>query len=125
MSEAAFQGVALALYVLLSFVFCISSLLFAKVVAPSRPNPRKALTYECGQVPTGPTKGRFTIQYYPYAAIYAVYGALAIVLLLSAPSIQAMPITQLWMVLLIIASFTFALIGALAAIKPLVRPKRG
>lgn len=124
MSEATLQSVTLALYVLLSFVFCISSLLFAKVVAPSRPNPRKALTYECGQVPAGPTKSRFTIQYYPYAAIYAVYGALAIVLLLSAPSIRTIPPTQLWMVLLILASFTFALMGALAAIKPLIRPKR-
>lgn len=122
--EAALQEVSLALYVLLSFFFCISSLLFAKIVAPSRPNPRKSLTYECGQVPAGPTKSRFTIQYYPYAAVYAIYGALAIALLLSAPSVQAMPAEQLWMLLLVLASFTFALMGALTTLKPLMRPRR-
>ncbi|MCX8204155.1 MAG: NADH-quinone oxidoreductase subunit A [Candidatus Nezhaarchaeota archaeon] len=123
-SEATLQGVSLALYVLMSFVFCISSILFAKILSPSRPNPRKTLTYECGQVPAGPTKSRFTVQYYPYAVVYAIYGALAIVLLLSAPGIQAMSPAQLWIVLLILASFTFSLMGALVTLKPLIRPKR-
>ncbi|RLF13806.1 MAG: hypothetical protein DRJ97_07365 [Thermoprotei archaeon] len=124
-SEALAQSVGLALYVVIAFVFCIASLLLAKILAPSRPNPRKALTYECGQVPTGPTKTRFTIQYYPYAVIYAIYGALAIVLLLAAPSVSAMPPSQLWILLLVIGSFTFALMGALMALRPLIRPRRG
>jgi len=120
-SEGALQVIGLAIYVLASFVFCITSLLLAKIVAPSRPNPRKSLTYECGQVPTGPTKSRFTIQYYPYAMIYAIYGALAIVLLLAAPSIRMMEPGQLWVMMLVLAAFTFALIGAVLTIQTAVR----
>lgn len=123
-SEAAAQNIALALYVLTVFIFTISSLLLAKILSPTRPNPRKSLTYECGQVPVGPTKQRFTIQYYPYAVVYAVYGALAIILLLAAPSITTMSPAQLWVLLLIIGAFAFALMGAIVALKPLLKPRR-
>jgi NADH-quinone oxidoreductase subunit A len=124
-SEAVAQSVALALYVVLAFAFCIFSLLLAKIISPSRPNPRKPLTYECGQVPTGPVKSRFTVQYYPYAVVYAIYGALAIILLLAAPSVGAMPLSESWLLLLVVSSFAFALTGALAYLRPLVRPRRG
>ena len=50
-SEAVLEGVGLAIYVIIAFVFCLSSLLLAKIVSPSRPNPRKTMTYECGQIP--------------------------------------------------------------------------
>lgn len=121
MDGGALQTLGLAIYVLVSIVFCITSLLLAKIVAPSRPNPRKSLTYECGQVPTGPTRSRFTIQYYPYAIIYAIYGALAIVLLLSAPSIKAMSPAQLWVLLMVVGAFAFALISAVLTVRTALR----
>jgi len=124
-SEAVLEGVGLAIYVIIAFVFCLSSLLLAKIVSPSRPNPRKTMTYECGQIPTEPTKARFTIQYYPYAVIYAIYGALAIILLLAAPSISAMPVDQLWIVILILGAFAFALMGAIMTLQPVVKRRGG
>ncbi|MEM3437745.1 MAG: NADH-quinone oxidoreductase subunit A [Nitrososphaerales archaeon] len=50
-----------------------------------KPSKEKNMSFECGQVPIGKAHTRITVHYYPYALIYGVFTAFAILMLVSAP----------------------------------------
>ncbi|WP_309491872.1 NADH-quinone oxidoreductase subunit A [Candidatus Hecatella orcuttiae] len=77
----------LVVYIVIMLLFPIGLVLSGKIFGPSNPSPTKNLAFECGQVPLGDPRITFNIRYYPYAMIYAVFGAIAIFLLLTAPAI--------------------------------------
>ncbi len=77
----------LGIFVVVMLIFPLSLIISGKIFGPSNPNPAKNMTFECGQIPEGSSHMRFTIQYYPYAMIYAIFGAIAVFLLLTAPAL--------------------------------------
>ncbi len=89
----------------------------AKILSPSNPNPLKNSTYECGQIFEGKAHVRFTIHYYPYAMVYAIFGAFAILLLIVAPWVIRLPF-GLDYGLIILAIVTITLVSAVITLKP-------
>ena len=49
------------------------SIVLAKLLSPSKPNPDKASTYECGERILGPAWIKFNIRFYVIALIYIIF----------------------------------------------------
>lgn len=69
----------------LSIGFPILLLVSSKLLAPSKPNPVKLSTYECGEVPVGIGHPRFVVQYFAYAIIFTIFDVLVTFLLVFSP----------------------------------------
>ena len=80
-------NLSLSIYIALVIIIPVSTWITAKILSLTKSNPIKNATYECGQIFTGKAHVNWTIQYYPYAMIYAIFGATAIFLLIAAPEI--------------------------------------
>ena len=61
-------------------VFTIPVLLIPKLLAPHRPNPIKSSPFEAGQVPRGPGKMHFMMQYYAYLLMFIVFDVMSMFL---------------------------------------------
>ena len=57
----------------LAVLFGIGTLVFSRLIGPRRPNPAKALAYECGNVPTGPANARLPIKFYLVALLFLLF----------------------------------------------------
>jgi NADH-quinone oxidoreductase subunit A len=73
-------GIAL-LFVILGFAFVAIALIAAKVVRPSKPNPVKNSTYECGEIPIGETWVRFNVRFYVVALVFLLFDVEVVFLL--------------------------------------------
>ncbi len=61
-------------------VFTIPVILIPKLLAPHKPNPIKNSTFEAGQVPMGPGKMHFMMQYYAYLLMFIVFDVMSMFL---------------------------------------------
>src|SRR5437899_163359 len=57
----------------LGFAFVGLTMLMAKLLRPSAPNPDKLETYECGPLPFGDAWRQFNMHYYLYALLFVVF----------------------------------------------------
>lgn len=57
--------------------FGVLSLVVARFLRPSRPNPVKQMSYECGAEPVGPAWIQFPVGFYLVALVFIVFDALA------------------------------------------------
>jgi NADH-quinone oxidoreductase subunit A len=73
-------GIAL-LFVILGFAFVAIALIAAIVVRPSKPNPVKNSTYECGEIPIGETWVRFNVRFYVVALVFLLFDVEVVFLL--------------------------------------------
>jgi len=64
-----YVGVMLAVAV----VFAAAPLVIARFVRPSRPNPVKLSTYECGMETIGPTWIQYHVGFYIYALVFVIF----------------------------------------------------
>lgn len=62
-------GVMLAVAV----VFAAVPMVIARFVRPSRPNPVKLSTYECGMETIGPTWIQYHVGFYIYALVFVIF----------------------------------------------------
>ena len=107
----------LLFFITLVVITPVTMWIIAKILSVSKPNPIKNATYECGQVFFGKSHLRFTIHYYPYAMIYAVFGALAIFLLIVAPDLLKLRLAVEYG-FIVFALVILALISALISLQP-------
>jgi NADH:ubiquinone oxidoreductase subunit 3 (subunit A) len=75
-----FDGIVIAVFVVLGSVFVAATLATSWLVSPKKPSAAKAETYECGVEPTGPTWVRFRVGYYVYALLFVVFDIEAVFL---------------------------------------------
>ena len=108
---------ALTIYVILIVIFPIGVVVGGKIVGPSKPTPTKNMSFECGQPPSGEAHLRFNIQYYPYAMIYAIFGAIAIFLFLTAPAIIGLPSEVSAFFVLSLTIIILSLVGAVISLR--------
>jgi NADH-quinone oxidoreductase subunit A len=54
-------------------VFAALPLVLARFVRPSRPNPVKLSTYECGMETIGPTWIQYHVGFYIYALVFVIF----------------------------------------------------
>jgi NADH-quinone oxidoreductase subunit A len=116
-STEQFYQLSLLTYVAASILFPAAMIFAAKVLGPSNPNPVKNSTFECGQVPIGEAHVQFTVQYLPYAMIYAIFGALAVFLLIVAPSIALFDTEMLEFAVIVVVISSLACIGAAVSLR--------
>jgi NADH-quinone oxidoreductase subunit A len=66
--------------VLVAALSCATGALFVlalygvvKLLSPTRPNPLKNATYECGHEPVGTPRAPFRVQYYAIAIVFLIF----------------------------------------------------
>jgi NADH-quinone oxidoreductase subunit A len=61
------------LFIILGSLFVGIALVAGTLISPSRPNPIKNSTYECGEVPIGETWGKFNVRFYVIALVFLLF----------------------------------------------------
>ena len=69
------------LFFIIGFIFVGIGLVSAAIVRPSRPNPIKNSTYECGEIPIGAPWIRFNIRFYVVALVFLLFDVEVVFLL--------------------------------------------
>lgn len=65
-------GIAL-LFIIGAIIFLMFGLLTSKILRPSKPNPEKLSSYECGEEPIMAAWGQFNIRFYIVALIFVLF----------------------------------------------------
>jgi NADH-quinone oxidoreductase subunit A len=60
-------------FLVLGIVFVVGGYLTARMLRPSRPNPEKNSTYECGEHAVGSAWVKFNIRFYVVALIFIIF----------------------------------------------------
>ena len=76
------------IFAAVAVVFPGAPLLVAKLLRPSKPNPIKKQTYECGIETVGASWIQFKVQYYIFALIFVVFDLEAVFLFPIAASLN-------------------------------------
>jgi len=76
LSDWQFIGVFAAI----AIVFPGAPLVIARFIRPSKPNPIKQATYECGVETVGDTWIQFKVQYYIFALVFLIFDLEAVFL---------------------------------------------
>lgn len=63
----------LGIFLLIAIAFPLLPIILAKFIAPKKPNPIKASSYECGVEAKGDSWVQFKAQYYIYALIFVIF----------------------------------------------------
>lgn len=71
MALDAYLTIALTIGVAVSLAGGI--IFFKSLLGPHRPNPAKAEAFECGSLPIGPPRVRFSVQFYGVAMLFLVF----------------------------------------------------
>jgi len=61
------------LFILGGTLFALLGLGVARLLAPSRPNPEKLTSYECGEDPVGDSGMQFNMRFYVIALIFLIF----------------------------------------------------
>ena len=104
-----YVGVMLAVAV----VFAAAPLVIARFVRPSRPNPVKLSTYECGMETIGPTWIQYHVGFYIYALVFVIFDVETVFLYPWALAYGQLGLFALVEMLLFIAILAVGLIYAL------------
>jgi NADH-quinone oxidoreductase subunit A len=64
---------SVVIFTLIGFVFVGFTLLIARLLRPSAPNPDKLETYECGPLPYGDAWRQFNMHYYLFTLLFVVF----------------------------------------------------
>jgi NADH-quinone oxidoreductase subunit A len=60
-------------FVLIGVLFVFATVAASNLLSPTRPDPAKETTYECGSEPVGPPWVQFRVGYYVYALLFVVF----------------------------------------------------
>ena len=63
----------IGLFLVIGIIVPVVPLVFARLVAPRKPNPIKQSTYECGVETVGESWVQFKAQYYIFALVFLVF----------------------------------------------------
>jgi NADH-quinone oxidoreductase subunit A len=65
--------IPVVIFLVIACLFPVVTLLAAKLVRPSSPEPAKLLPYECGIDPEIESRGRYTVRYYIIAILFVIF----------------------------------------------------
>jgi len=63
----------IGLFMVVAIIIPAVAVVLPRLIAPRKPNPIKAQTYECGMETVGETWIQFKVQYYIYALVFLVF----------------------------------------------------
>ncbi len=101
------------IFAAVSVIFVVAGLLVSSLLRPSKREPLKNSTYECGEVPIGDTRIQFHFQYYMFALIFVIADVLTVFLALWAYAFSTMPAEAKFMMFLFTALLTIGILYAL------------
>ena len=101
------------IFAAISVVFEFVGLIFSSLLRPSKKEPLKETTYECGEVPIGDTRIQFHFQYYMFALIFVIADVLTVFLALWAYTFTTMQLEAKLMMFLFTALLTVGILYAL------------
>jgi len=81
----------IGLFLVIGIIVPVVPLIFARLVAPRKPNLIKQSTYECGIETVGESWVQFKAQYYVFALIFLVFDVETVFLFPWAISLNALP----------------------------------
>ena len=87
---------SVAIFAVLIVGFGVVSLLGAKLLRPSRPDPAKLMNYECGAEPIGDAWIQFPVGFYLVALVFIVFDALAVFLFPWALVLRSVGMSGFW-----------------------------
>ena len=99
----------LGVFLLIAVTFPLLPIILAKFVAPKKPNPIKASSYECGVEAKGDSWVQFKVQYYIYALIFVIFDIEVIFIYPWAVAFKQMGIFALVEMFIFIAILAFGL----------------
>lgn len=70
------------IFAVISVLFVLVSFVVSALLRPTKREPLKETTYECGEVPIGDTRIQFHFQYYMFALIFVIADILTVFLAL-------------------------------------------
>lgn len=59
--------------VFLATCFALATILMSSMVGPKRPDPQKLSPYECGIIPVGTARERFSVKFYLVAMLFIIF----------------------------------------------------
>lgn len=68
-----FEYIYIFVFMCLGVVFVLGAIIFGRILAPSKPNPVKESTYECGEKPIGSAWVMFNVRYYLVAMLFVIF----------------------------------------------------
>lgn len=68
-----YQYLFLGVFLLIAISFPLLPIILARFIAPKKPNPIKASSYECGVEAKGDSWIQFKAQYYIYALVFVIF----------------------------------------------------
>jgi NADH-quinone oxidoreductase subunit A len=61
------------LFLIVAIVFAASTIAMSTLIVPRRHNPTKDSSYECGVIPVGDARARFTVKFYLVAVLFILF----------------------------------------------------
>jgi len=101
------------IFAVISVLFVFVGFIFSSLLRPSKNEPLKDSTYECGEVPIGDTRIQFHFQYYMFALIFVIADVLTVFLALWAYTFSTMPVEAKLMMFFFTALLTVGILYAL------------
>ncbi len=74
------EYIAIGVFALIAMAFPVITFLLSRLLRPTKPEPDKYLTYECGLIPFGDARKPYDVQYYLFALLFVVFDVEAVVL---------------------------------------------
>jgi len=106
------EWIYIGLFLIIGIIVPVVPLVFARIVAPRKPNPIKQSTYECGIETVGDSWVQFKAQYYVFALVFLVFDVEAVFLFPWALSLKQLPLFVVLEGILFIAILISGLIYA-------------
>jgi NADH:ubiquinone oxidoreductase subunit 3 (subunit A) len=82
----------IGLFLVIGIIVPVVPLVFARLVAPRKPNPIKQSTYECGIETVGESWVQFKAQYYVFALVFLVFDVESVFLFPWALTLKQLPL---------------------------------
>jgi NADH-quinone oxidoreductase subunit A len=86
------EWIYIGLFLVVGIIVPIVPLVFARMVAPRKPNPIKQSTYECGIETVGESWVQFKAQYYIFALVFLVFDVETVFLFPWALTLKQLPL---------------------------------
>ena len=122
MDDGTVNLISLSSYAALMIIIPLLLWGVARLFSPKKPNPIKNAPFECAQVSVGNAHELASISYFPFAIIYAIFGAFAVLLIIIAPYMIHYP-AGLEFIIIMLAIMTIALMSAAISLRQVGRRK--
>jgi NADH-quinone oxidoreductase subunit A len=102
----------IGLFLVIGIIVPIVPLVFARLIAPRKPNPIKQSTYECGIETVGESWVQFKAQYYIFALVFLVFDVETVFLFPWALTLKQFPLFVVLEGILFIGTLVVGLVYA-------------